>query len=75
MKLDAAIKITKSTNEEILATGTVLEIPVDKDYVEDYDDVIAEVENRIYCDYGLSFWHQENFKILNETDICNEIFE
>ena len=74
MKIDAEVKIVKSTNEETLKTGSVIEVTIDMDYIDDYDEVINSIENQIYDDYGISLWHREHFIVLNETEICDEIF-
>ena len=74
MKIDAEVKIVKSTNEETLKTGSIIEVTIDPDYIDDYDEVITSIENRIYDDYGLSLWNRENFIVLNESEICDKIF-
>lgn len=75
MKIDAEIRIIEVADNDMLHVDTELTIPVDLDYVDDFDDVIQQAESRLYEKYGMSLWYNVNFKILNETEICDELSE
>lgn len=72
MKFDAEIKIIDIADNDMLKVGDTLTIPIDQDYVEDYDDVIQQAEEYFYTNYGMSLWFNEHFEIMNEMDICDE---
>lgn len=73
MKIDAKIRIIDIADNDMLKVGDTLIIPIDQDYIEDYDDVIQEAENYFYTNYGMALWCNENFVIVNSTDICDDI--
>lgn len=74
MKIDAEIKITNTPNPELLENGKRLDIPVDIDYINDFDDIINDVEIELYNKYGTTFIYNINFDIENAADICDEYF-
>lgn len=74
MKLEAKVKITNSPIPEIIANDTVIDVPVEMDYADDYDDVINDVEIWMYGEYGETFTNEVNFTIENAQDICDDLF-
>lgn len=74
MKIDVEIKITNTPNSELLENGMRLNIPVDIDYINDFDDIINDVEIELYNKYGTTFVYNINFDIENAVDICDEYF-
>lgn len=74
MKIDAEIKITNTPNPELIENGKRLDIPVDIDYINDFDDIINDVEIELYNKYGTTFIYNINFDIENAADICDEYF-
>lgn len=74
MKLEAKVKITNSPIPEIIANDTVIDVPIEMDYADDYDDVINDVEIWMYGEYGETFTNEVNFTIENAQDICDDLF-
>jgi hypothetical protein len=74
MKLEAKVKITNSPIPEIIANDTIIDVPVDMDYADDYDDIINDVEIWMYGEYGETFTNEVNFTIENAQDICDDLF-
>lgn len=74
MKLEAKVKITNSPIPKIIANDTVIDVPVDMDYADDYDDIINDVEIWMYGEYGETFTNEVNFTIENAQDICDDLF-
>ena len=77
MKIDAKVRFStmyhSSVDGWILKKGIVIDIPVDLDYVDDYDDVIAAVEAEIFQKYRIVPSYEEDYTILNASEICEEI--
>lgn len=74
MKLEAKVKITNSPIPEIIANDTIIDVPIEMDYADDYDDVINDVEIWMYGEYGETFTNEVNFTIENAQDICDDLF-
>lgn len=49
-------------------------VACDLDYVDDYDDVIKYVECELSEMCSISLYNVGDFVILNETDICEELY-
>lgn len=73
MKIDAEIKFNEPIPSLDISENEIVRIPVDLDYVEDYDDVIGSVENEIYERYGVSKYFNADFIIVNEVEINDEL--
>lgn len=74
MKVDAKIKFNHAPDNIFeLKNGEYLLIPVDLDYISDYDDIIQAVEEEIYNRYGVTMWHEVDFTIENSDDILEEL--
>ena len=76
MKIDAEIEIIVVPNKSDLRftkPGDKIIIPIDMDYIDNWDDAISEIENEIWYKYGVSMHYQRDFKILNYNDIYNEL--
>ena len=74
MKLEAKVKITNSPIPEIIANDTIIDVLIDIDYADDYDDVINDIEIWMYGEYGETFTNEVNFTIENAQDICDDLF-
>lgn len=72
MKIDAKVTLKKNITG-ILAMGQTINIPVDMDYAEDYDDVVQAVEAELYERYGVSMFNEVDFTIENSSDICEDL--
>ena len=72
MKIDAKVMLKKNITG-ILAMGQTINIPVDMDYAEDYDDVVQAVEAELYERYGVSMFNEVDFTIENSSDICEDL--
>lgn len=79
MKIDAEIKFLITDTTINITTGQTVCIPVDADYVEDFDDVINDVESQLYEKYGtnlrisLQACDGCDFIITNAAEICEEL--
>jgi hypothetical protein len=74
MKVDAKIKFNHAPGNIFeLENGEYLLIPIDLDYISDYDDIIQAVEEEIYNRYGVTMWHEVEFIIENSSDILEEL--
>lgn len=71
MKIDATVTLKKNI-AGILAMGQTIEVPVDMDYTEDYDDMVQAVEYELYKQYGVSVFNEVDFTIANASDICED---
>ena len=72
MKIDAKV-ILKKNITGILTMGQTINVPVDMDYTEDYDDVVQAVESELYERYGVSMFNEVDFVIENASDICEDL--
>lgn len=53
-----------------------LTVTLDNDYIDDFDDACAEVENQIWTTYGVSLHYGEDFEITDEgQETINEMFD
>ena len=74
MKLDAEIKITASTCA-LIPVGSVFTIPVDENYVENYDELINTIISELYYRNGRdAAIYGTQFDILNEDDLMADLF-
>jgi len=71
MKIDAKVRVKTAKGD--LTADQLLKVPVDLDYVSDYDDVIQAVESRIYDDYGVSMYNTVDFEIENADELADEV--
>ena len=72
MKIDAKVTLKKDITG-IVAAGKTINVPVDMDYIEDYDDVVQAVESELYERYGVSMFNGVDFVIENASDICEDL--
>lgn len=81
MKIDARVKFVIDDEVLNIHVGDKVTIPVDEDYVSDFDDVIQTVEEKLYEDYGHSLHYSPDgdihgdFVIENSQEICDQLFD
>lgn len=74
MKIDVEIKLkTDKLAEFSFNENSTMSVTVDQDYCEDYDDVLAAVEEFIWNTYGKSLHFGVDFEPTEEGDytICD----
>jgi hypothetical protein len=68
----------KKLNIEVLRRGQSIKskeiFSIDLDYVENLDDIICHVEHELYSKYKEAFYFNVDFDIINEIELCEEIF-
>ena len=65
-KLDIEVLIKSTKSKELFS--------IDLDYVENLDDIICHVEHELYFKYRKVFYFKVDFDIINEIELCEEIF-
>lgn len=72
MKCDAIVQPLSERAVEVLGkkNKTVL---IDLDYVEDYDEVIQRVEEKLWTEYDKPLHNDFDFVIVNSVDLCDEL--
>ena len=74
MKIDVEITLkTDKLSEFSFNENSTMNVAVDKDYCEDYDDVLAAIEEFIWNTYGKSLHFGVDFEPTEAGDfaICN----
>lgn len=79
MKINAVIKATSKRAKDIFelcpsASNYEMTIPIDEDYIDDFDDVIKNVEAELSEITSVSLYCDGDFEITNSTDICEDLF-
>lgn len=76
MKIDAKIKFIRARclfGGKAISKDEKIDVPVDLDYVDDYDDVIQSIEEWLFKMYGVVLCNEVDFTIENATELCEEI--
>jgi hypothetical protein len=80
MKIDVRIKAVSTRAKNVFELcpnqkgHDEMIVACDLDYVDDYDDVIKYVEGELSEMCSISLYNVGDFVILNETDICEELY-
>lgn len=72
MKIDVNVKATSEVARKLFKSDCEQFI-VDLDYVEDFDDVLDEIESKLYDKYNVILCPYKDFEILDEASICDEL--
>ena len=73
MKIDAKVRFVIDDDVLQIHVDQTEEVPVDLDYVGDYDDVVQSVEERLYKKFNAILTNEVDFVIENASEICEEI--
>lgn len=72
MKIDVNVKATSEIARKLF-NADCEQLIVDWDYVEDFDDVLNQVESKLYDKYNVILCPYEDFEVLDEASICDEL--
>lgn len=72
MKIDVNVKATSEATRKLFKADYEQFI-VDWDYVKDFDDVLNQIESKLYDKYNVILCPYEDFEILDEASICDEL--
>ena len=73
MKIDAKVRFIIDDDVLQIHVDQTEEVPVDLDYVNDYDDVVQSVEERLYKKFNAILANEVDFVIENAAELCEEI--
>ena len=73
MKIDAKVRFVIDDDVLQIHVDQTEKVPVDLDYVDDYDDVVQSVEERLYKKFNAILTNEVDFVIENASEICEEI--
>lgn len=73
MKIDAKVRFVIDDDVLQIHVDQTEEVPVDLDYVDDYDDVVQSVEERLYKKFNAILANEVDFVIENAAELCEEI--
>ena len=73
MKIDAKVRFVIDDDVLQIHVDQTEEVPVDLDYVDDYDDVVQSVEERLYKKFNAILINEVDFVIENAAELCEEI--
>ena len=73
MKIDAKVRFVIDDDVLQIHVDQTEEVPVDLDYVDDYDDVVQSVEERLYKKFNTILTNEVDFVIENAAELCEEI--
>ena len=73
MKIDAKVRFVIDDDVLQIHVDQTEEVPVDLDYVDDYDDVVQSVEERLYKKFNAILTNEVDFVIENAAKLCEEI--
>lgn len=73
MKIDAKVRFIIDDDVLQIHVDQTEEVPVDLDYVDDYDDVVQSVEERLYKKFNAILANEVDFVIENAAELCEEI--
>lgn len=75
MTVDVEIKFTDKVDPILVGGRSGITTYYDEDYCETFDDVVNDVEENLWHDYGFTLHHNEDFIIVNEDAIYDELGE
>lgn len=73
MKVDAKVKVIADHPIGKLNPGDIVTVPIDMDYVSDYDDVIKSIEDELYEKHGVMVFFEVNIRIMNAEELLAEL--
>ena len=73
MKIDAKVRFVIDDDVLQIHVDQTEEVPVDLDYVDDYDDVVQSVEEHLYKKFNAILANEVDFVIENAAELCEEI--
>lgn len=73
MKVDAEVKVIADNPIGELKPGDIVTVPIDMDYVSDYDDVIQSIEAELYKRHGAVTCVGVGVKVLNADELLSEL--
>lgn len=73
MKIDAKVRFIIDDDVLQIHVDQTEEVPVDLDYVDDYDDVVQSVEEHLYKKFNAILTNEVDFVIENAAELCEEI--
>ena len=73
MKIDAKVRFVIDDDVLQIHVDQTEEVPVDLDYVDDYDDVVQSVEEHLYKKFNSILANEVDFVIENAAELCEEI--
>lgn len=73
MKIDAYVKITLANSIDIPQNGLECTVPIDEDYISDFDDVIQAVDDELFEKFNEPLHYMVNYEITNAMDICSDL--
>lgn len=72
MKCDVIVQPLSENAVKLLGKKQKI-VLVDLDYVEDYDDVIQTVEEKLLDECDKPLYNAFDFEIVNDNDLCEEL--
>lgn len=72
MKCDVIVQPLSENAVKLLGKKQKI-VLVDLDYVEDYDDVIQRVEEKLLDECDKPLHNAFDFEIINSVDLCDEL--
>ena len=73
MKIDAKVRFIIDDDVLQIHVDQTEEVLVDLDYIDDYDDVVQSVEERLYKKFNAILANEVDFVIENAAELCEEI--